>query len=212
MLMYFEPGYADDHSGAPQTSAKAVCATDTTSCVRPTRRMKHNQGSLAVQVCRFCGHFVDFECSRENALAPLPGCHVQESAALPKVPRISPQLTTGLNLRLQIDPSIGRTAIGRRPSNESPHDGHVMQIRGRGFAPCFSPQALLRDTRNEANATTAAGEGEADGAEEEDGAASDAFFAVDLECVLHKYRRWHECFPRVKPFYGENASLLFSLW
>ncbi|CAN0489165.1 unnamed protein product, partial [Scytosiphon promiscuus] len=33
---------------------------------------------------------------------------------------------------------------------------------------------------------------------------SDAFFAVDVECVLHKYRRWHECFPRVKPFYGEK--------
>lgn len=36
------------------------------------------------------------------------------------------------------------------------------------------------------------------------GDASDAFFVVDLECVLHKYRRWHQCFPRVKPFYGEN--------
>ncbi len=76
-------------------------------------------------------------------------------------------------------------------------------MRRRGFAwCCFSPQALLRDTRNEANETA----GDADGADEEDGAASDAFFAVDLECVLHKYRRWHECFPRIKPFYGESAS------
>eukprot|EP00903_Cladosiphon_okamuranus_P015933 g14717.t2 len=35
---------------------------------------------------------------------------------------------------------------------------------------------------------------------------SDAFFAVDLECVLHKYRRWHECFPRVKPFYAVKCN------
>lgn len=40
----------------------------------------------------------------------------------------------------------------------------------------------------------------------DDRTPSDAFFAVDLECVLHKYRRWHECFPRVKPFYGETCS------
>lgn len=33
----------------------------------------------------------------------------------------------------------------------------------------------------------------------------DPFFVVDLECVLHKYRRWHSCFPRVKPFYGEQG-------
>ena len=45
----------------------------------------------------------------------------------------------------------------------------------------------------------------------EDGSASDAFFAVDLECVLHKYRRWHECFPRVKPFYGEKVSSFLVL-
>lgn len=37
-------------------------------------------------------------------------------------------------------------------------------------------------------------------------AGSDAFFVMDLECVLHKYRRWHECFPRVKPFYGKNIE------
>lgn len=35
--------------------------------------------------------------------------------------------------------------------------------------------------------------------------SSDTFFAVDIECVLHKYRRWHQCFPRVKPFYGEET-------
>ncbi|CAN0005305.1 unnamed protein product, partial [Hapterophycus canaliculatus] len=35
---------------------------------------------------------------------------------------------------------------------------------------------------------------------------SDAFFAVDVECVLHKYRRWHECFPRVKPFYAVKCN------
>jgi len=79
-----------------------------------------------------------------------------------------------------------------------------MQMRRRGFPCCFPLQAILRDTPNDANGT--AGDA-ADAAEEEDGAASDAFFAVDLECVLHKYRRWHECFPRVKPFYGEILLL-----
>lgn len=42
---------------------------------------------------------------------------------------------------------------------------------------------------------------DANGSDDE---GSDAFFAVDVECVLHKYRRWHECFPRVKPFYGKD--------
>lgn len=36
--------------------------------------------------------------------------------------------------------------------------------------------------------------------------SSGAFLTVDLECVLHKYRRWHQCFPRVKPFYGEESA------
>eukprot|EP00752_Nemacystus_decipiens_P012685 g11238.t1 len=40
----------------------------------------------------------------------------------------------------------------------------------------------------------------------DDGVPPDAFFAVDLECVLHKYRRWHECFPRVKPFYAVKCN------
>lgn len=54
-------------------------------------------------------------------------------------------------------------------------------------------------------------DGTADGSDDDGGAAaaaaaaSDAFFAVDVECVLHKYRRWHECFPRVKPFYGART-------
>lgn len=50
------------------------------------------------------------------------------------------------------------------------------------------------------------GENNADDDSDDGGAAaSDVFFAVDVECVLHKYRRWHECFPRVKPFYGERV-------
>ncbi|CAN0192649.1 unnamed protein product [Ectocarpus sp. 12 AP-2014] len=36
--------------------------------------------------------------------------------------------------------------------------------------------------------------------------SSDVFFAVDVECVLHKYRRWHDCFPRVKPFYAVKCN------
>lgn len=67
-------------------------------------------------------------------------------------------------------------------------------------------QAILRD-----KATEDMGDDEADGRDDSGGAAaSDAFFAVDVECVLHKYRRWHECFPRVKPFYGQKCGNLDS--
>ncbi|CAM9378845.1 unnamed protein product [Pylaiella littoralis] len=63
-------------------------------------------------------------------------------------------------------------------------------------------EAILRD-----KATEDMGDDEADGRDDSGGAAaSDAFFAVDVECVLHKYRRWHECFPRVKPFYAVKCN------
>lgn len=39
-----------------------------------------------------------------------------------------------------------------------------------------------------------------------DAHASDVFFAADVECVLHKYRRWYKCFPRIKPFYGKSIT------
>ncbi|CAM9167992.1 unnamed protein product, partial [Choristocarpus tenellus] len=33
-----------------------------------------------------------------------------------------------------------------------------------------------------------------------------AFFIVDIQCIVHKFRRWHECFPRVKPFYAVKCN------
>lgn len=75
-------------------------------------------------------------------------------------------------------------------------------------SPCIvCTQATLRSM--ESACLRAAAE-EADDSEDDpseyhfDRDRSGVFFAVDLECVLHKYRRWHECFPRIKPFYGEG--------
>ncbi|CAM9285136.1 unnamed protein product [Ectocarpus fasciculatus] len=57
-------------------------------------------------------------------------------------------------------------------------------------------EARLRDTANESIG------GDFDGGS----TSSEVFFAVDVECVLHKYRRWHDCFPRVKPFYAVKCN------
>lgn len=78
----------------------------------------------------------------------------------------------------------------------------------------FAPQAAVRSTKGKADDTHAAQARERlEGGEVDcpidpclDDEGSDVFFAVDLECVLLKYRRWHECFPRIKPFYGKSLE------
>ncbi|CAM9716060.1 unnamed protein product [Chrysoparadoxa australica] len=42
--------------------------------------------------------------------------------------------------------------------------------------------------------------------QQSEGELEEAFFAVDLGCILQKYQRWHECFPRVKPFYAVKCN------
>lgn len=79
----------------------------------------------------------------------------------------------------------------------------------------FAPQAAVRSTKGEAYDThvAQAREEKLEGGEVDcpldscpDNEGLGVFFAVDLECVLLKYRRWHDCFPRIKPFYGKSLE------
>ncbi len=64
--------YADETQPIQRVLHRRATDNDVLAA-RPTQsRTGHNRGDFALQVCPSCGHFVDFECSRENALALTP--------------------------------------------------------------------------------------------------------------------------------------------
>ncbi|CAM9710660.1 unnamed protein product [Scytosiphon promiscuus] len=116
---------------------------------------------------------------------------------------------SSLLLDTEVDPHVGFTALSvlsrvdRSNSTMDARRGSLPRLPVAGSEGWLSSmvevgrqEALLRDSANERIH-------DVDKIGDE---VSDAFFAVDVECVLHKYRRWHECFPRVKPFYAVKCN------